>query len=184
MATEDYLLIALVVVAIVYLIHQAEVAVRQYLKFRGKMLVTCPETKKSAAVEMAAGRAAMAALVNRRHLELSDCSRWPERKDCGQDCLCEVEADPKSHRVWEIASGWYAGKTCVYCNKPIDRFSHMDRRPALLNAEGRTVEWDALPPQNLPGTLSECLPVCWSCHMVESFRKQHPDLVVDRPWKH
>ena len=25
------------------------------------------------------------------------------------------------------------------------------------------------------------LPVCWNCHIAESFRREHPELVVDRP---
>jgi hypothetical protein len=24
-------------------------------------------------------------------------------------------------------------------------------------------------------------PVCWSCHMSETFRRAHPELVVERP---
>jgi hypothetical protein len=26
-------------------------------------------------------------------------------------------------------------------------------------------------------------PVCWSCHIAESFRRTHPELIVDRPWE-
>ena len=46
MATETYLLIALAVIAGAFLIRRFEVAIRQYWKLSGKMLVTCPETKK------------------------------------------------------------------------------------------------------------------------------------------
>ena len=24
-------------------------------------------------------------------------------------------------------------------------------------------------------------PICWSCHIAETFRRQHPEMVVDRP---
>jgi hypothetical protein len=184
MVTEEYLLIALLLMAAAYVIHRLHIGMREYLKYRGKMLVTCPETKNTAAVDTASARAALAAIFNRKHLELSDCSRWPERGDCPQDCLCQLEEDPESHRVWVIASRWFEGKDCVYCGKPVEKFSHLDRKPALLSPGGNSIEWDQLPPENLLGALSGCLPVCWSCHMVETFRKQHPDLVVDRPWKH
>jgi hypothetical protein len=179
MAGEVYLLLALVIVAIAYSISP----VRKVLRFRGKMLVTCPETKKPAAVKVATWRATLAALVGRRDIELSNCSRWPEREDCEQDCLCQLEADPESHRVWSIASRWYEGKKCVYCQKPIEKFSHLDRRPALLNAERKTIEWHLIPAEELPEALWGCQPVCWSCHMTETFLREHPDLVTFRPWK-
>ncbi len=181
MAGEMYLLVALVVMATAYLVHR----VRQVLRFRGKMLVTCPETGKPAAVKIATWRATVARLrgVGRRHMELSNCSRWPERRDCLQDCICQITADPEGHRVWSIASRWYEGKKCVYCQKPIEKVSHFDRRPALLNAESKTFEWDRIPTEKLPDALAGCLPVCWSCHMTETFLREHADLVVWRPWK-
>ena len=179
MAGEVYLLVALVVVAVAYLMSP----VREVLRFRGKMLVTCPETRKPAAVKVATWRATLAALLGRRDIELSNCSRWPEREDCGQDCICQITADPESHRVWSIASQWFDGKKCVYCRKPIEKVSHFDRRPALLNAERKTIEWDRIPAEKLPEALCGCLPVCWSCHITETFLREHPERVVFRPWK-
>jgi hypothetical protein len=179
MPGASYLLLGLLALAAAYLIYR----IVPVLKFRGTMLVTCPENRKPAAVKVATLRAAAKALLGRRQVELGDCSRWPERRDCGQDCLCEIEGDPVGHRVWSIASRWYEGKTCVYCHKPIEPLSHVDQRPALLDAQRRTIEWDDIPPDKLPEALAGCLPVCWNCHVAEKLIREHPDRVTVREWE-
>jgi len=179
MATEEYLFIALLAIAIVYVARRAW----EGLRFRGKMLVTCPETHKPAAVRVNVGRAAVMAMAGRQELELCECSRWPERSECDQACLVQVERDPENHRVWTVAAHWYVGKNCVYCRKPIDPVSHFDRSPALLNRERKTAAWDDVRAESLPEEFSMDLPVCWSCHMTQTFLREHADLVVYRPWK-
>jgi hypothetical protein len=183
MANEVYLLIALLAIGIVFLFVRFEAAARQMFKYRGSMLVTCPETRKAAAVKIATPLAGLKAFFGKQQLKLSDCSRWPERADCGQDCICQVEGDPESHRVWTIASKWYSGRKCAYCQKPFEALSHMDRRPALRDSDGRTTEWDELPEEMLPEALAKCQPVCWSCHIAQTFRREHPERVVERPWQ-
>jgi hypothetical protein len=27
------------------------------------------------------------------------------------------------------------------------------------------------------------LPVCWDCYIAQTFRRDHPDMVVYRPWR-
>ncbi len=179
MATEVYVVIALLAIATVYVTRR----VWEGLRYRGQMLVTCPETHNPAAVKVSVGRAAANAMVGRHKLELCACSRWPEREDCDQDCLPQVERDPKNHRVWTIASHWFAGKKCVYCHKPIENFSHLDHKPALLDRQKKTAEWEEFPAESLPGAFAEDLPVCWSCHMTQKFVREHPDLVVFRQWE-
>ena len=61
-----------------------------YGKYMGTHLVQCPETGRVAALEVEAGRAALLAAVGRKHLQVKDCSRWPERRDCPQECLRQV----------------------------------------------------------------------------------------------
>src|SRR5215813_5188483 len=60
------------------------VMVDAHRRFRGTRLVTCPEAKQSAAVEVDAMHAAVTAAVDGIELRLRACSRWPERLDCGQ----------------------------------------------------------------------------------------------------
>ena len=64
---------------------------RVYLTFRGARLVTCPETHKLAVVAVAARSMGLQAILNDPCLHLSECSRWPMRKDCGQACLTQIE---------------------------------------------------------------------------------------------
>jgi hypothetical protein len=180
MAKETYLPIALAVIAGAFLIHRLQIAFRQYWKLSGKLLVTCPETQKTEAVEIATGHAAAAVLVGHEDVVLKACSRWPERKDCDQDCLSQLEADPERHEVWNIATDWYAGKRCVFCKNPIGDLNHFDHRPALLNLEGKAIEWDEIRPKDLPEMLAFCQPVCWNCCIVQNFRHERPELVVDR----
>jgi hypothetical protein len=174
-------LLSIVSLAAVYVLLRIVVALDEYLKVRGKMLVTCPETKKAAAVEVAAGRAATQALVGTPHLRLRECSRWPERRNCGQQCLSQIEAAPEECLVWNIVGRWYEDKTCVYCHKPFGHLEWHDHRPALMNADHKTVQWHQVAVEKLPEVLTTHWPVCWKCHVAETFRREHPELVVDRP---
>jgi hypothetical protein len=88
-----------------------------YFKFRGIRLITCPETRKPAAVEVDAKYAALIAPISARGLRLKDCSRWPERKDCGQECLRQIEFSPEDCLVRTMLTKWYKGKKCAVCGK-------------------------------------------------------------------
>ena len=78
-----WLVVALVLIVFASLLPKAVRVVRSYIRFRGKRLVTCPETQRPAAVEVDAARAALSASTGLEHLELQRCSRWPERAGCG-----------------------------------------------------------------------------------------------------
>ena len=175
------ILFILVVVAAVFVVIRLRRALRTYLKFRGKRLVSCPETHQPAAVCVAAGKAVLEATVGTRQLRLSECSRWPGRQDCPQGCLAQIEEAPKACLVWTIISRWYQGRTCVYCHKPFGEIHWHDHPPALVDYERKTVQWDEIPAEKLQEALGTHLPVCWSCHIAETFRREHPELVVDRP---
>ncbi|HXM96547.1 MAG TPA: hypothetical protein VOA64_20210 [Candidatus Dormibacteraeota bacterium] len=154
---------------------------RVFLRYRGKMLFTCPETGKPVAVKVAASKAALSSLTGRPGIRLSECSRWPERQDCGQECLSQIGADPQNCLVWTKVADWYRGRTCVYCCKPFGEIHWHDHRPALMGPGRKTVQWSELAPESLPRVLETYKPVCWSCHIAETFRREHPELVVDRP---
>jgi hypothetical protein len=154
---------------------------RAYFQMRGKRLVTCPETRNAVAVNVAAGEAGLAAFFNEPTLRLKECSRWPERQNCGQDCLQQIKADSQGCLVWHIVSKWYEGKSCVFCHKPIGNLLQWDHAPALLGPDFRTSEWKDVRPEKLPKTFATHQPVCWNCHVAESFRRVHPELVTDRP---
>lgn len=157
------------------------ISIEAYFKYRRQMLVTCPENHQRAAVRVDVMNAVKQTLYGRESLRLSECSRWPERAGCGQDCLAEIEADPKACTVWTLVTDWYRGKNCVYCQRPFEEVHWHDRPPALRTPDGKTLQWDEVAAEKLPEIFETHLPVCWSCHMAETFRREHPEHVVDRP---
>lgn len=156
-------------------------AVRTYRKFRGTRVITCPETRQPAAVEVDSRLAARTASLSRPFLQLTQCSRWPERQDCGQQCLRQIEAAPADCLVRTMLIKWYEGASCAFCGKAIGPIHWVDHKPALLTPGRKTLEWEEVPPEELPNALGAYLPVCWDCHIAESFRAQFPDLVLDDP---
>ena len=76
---------------------------------------------------------------------------------------------------------FYEGRPCVLCRKPMAPPRRDERKPALMRAYDReTFECRELPPGALPVVLDSYLPVCWDCHVAETFRRKHPELVADR----
>jgi hypothetical protein len=128
-----------------------------------------------------ARHAAVTAVLGGRELRLSACSRWPDRQHCGQECLEQVETRSEACLVREIAKSWYAGKRCVLCRKASGEIRWLEHPLALLAPDGSTILWKSVPPEELPRVLASHRPVCWNCHIAESFRVHHPDLVTDRP---
>jgi len=175
-------LIALAVLALAVglFIVRAIPGIRAYFNYRGKRLITCPETHKMEAVDIAAGEAAVGWFLSEPTLRIKDCSRWPERQDCGQECLQQIEIDPATCMVWNIVSKWYEGKSCIFCQKQIGPLHLVDHTPALLGPDFKTAEWKQFRPEQLPEIFSKYQPVCWNCHVAETFRRLHPELVVDR----
>src|ERR1041384_6164530 len=57
--------------------------VRSSSRYRGSRLVTCPETKKPAIVEVDALHASLTATVRLPDIRLENCSRWPLQKKRG-----------------------------------------------------------------------------------------------------
>jgi hypothetical protein len=156
--------------------------VQAYFEARGKRLVSCPENQCTAAVELDARKAGLKAFRGGTYHCLQDCSRWPEKQDCAQDCLSQVEALGQGCLVRTVVAGWYHGKVCVYCHKPVDTVAEWTgQMPALLSTDAKTVSWGEVPAEKLPEIFATHKPVCWSCHIAESFRREHPELVTDRP---
>ncbi|HYM60591.1 MAG TPA: hypothetical protein VEZ11_06840 [Thermoanaerobaculia bacterium] len=151
-------------------------------KYRGVRVITCPENLQPAAIEVNALHAAhWAGITGDPDLRLRSCSRWPQMAGCAEDCLVQVEAGPHECLLTSIVSNWYAGKDCVFCHHPIGVIAWHERPPALLAPNGATREWHEFPPQALPAVFATHRPVCFSCHVVEAFRREHAEMVVDRP---
>jgi len=50
-----------------------------------------------------------------------------------------------------------------------------------MDSAGRTFEWHEVRPEKVPESLATHQPVCWNCHIAETFRRQFPQLIVERP---
>lgn len=154
--------------------------VRAYVEFRGRRLIICPESHRPAAVELDAGRAARASLAGRPDLRLHDCSRWPERAGCGQECLAQIESAPEDCLVRNLLVKYYRGATCALCGRPIGVIHPAEPKPAFLAPAGSTVRWAETRAEELPEIFATHKPVCSSCEVAESFRRKFPEMVVDR----
>lgn len=155
-------------------------AARAFLAYRGTRVVVCPEAREMAAIEVDASRAAALAVRGGRELSLHSCSRWPERRGCGQQCLTLVESAPEACLLRTILEDWYRDKRCVFCACALDAPRWHDHRPALLSPEGHLLSWSAFPPEQVLDVLATHRPVCWDCRVAEGFRREHPELVTDR----
>ena len=175
-----YAVVTITVVVAVYLVARFVIRAR---RLREPMLVDCPENHEVAAVKLDPALATRAAALGHAELHLTQCSRWPERRACGQECLKQIETQPESCMVRTTVTKWYEGKSCVMCGKPLGAIDWLQHRPAIMGPDSRTSEWFDVPLEQLPAVFSTHKPVCWDCHIAETFRQRRPDLVVDNPWK-
>jgi len=156
--------------------------VTTWRRFSGKRLITCPESLTPEAVDVNGLAAAKNALVHGTpNPRLTSCSRWPEREDCGQECLAQIETSPEGCLVRNIVASWYAGKRCVLCHRAIGEIVWHEQPPALLAPNGSSAEWKDIAPQDLPALFRGHQPLCWSCHTALAFRREHRELVIERP---
>jgi len=154
--------------------------VRGYLRFRGQRVVTCPETRTPAGVAVNAWYASIDGLLGKPRLRLQSCSRWPERAGCGEKCLREIEGAPNGCLVRALLAEWYREKRCILCGASVSDIRWHERRPGLVATDGTTHEWSEFAAEELPDALRAHRPICWSCHVAETFRRSFPDLIVDR----
>jgi hypothetical protein len=171
-----YLVAGLIAVALVL------VVVRlgwNYFRLRGTRVVTCPETQQKAAVDIGALAAAAAGVVGAPRFHLTSCSHWPEKQGCGQACLGQIREAPFDCLVRTQLERWYVGKACVACRRDVGTIDWYDRRPALLAPDSRPVLWEELKAEQLYDILRTHKPICFDCYVAETFRRTHPELVLD-----
>jgi hypothetical protein len=181
MTTETYAIVALAIVvgacATAALVH----ALRVIRGLRGPRVVMCPDTGLAVGVRIDLRHAIKTGL--RRDapcVRLSACSRWVERGRCDERCARQA-ADPASTPRAIVTRGM-TGQPCSYCGRRIESVAFLDHYAAFLQPDGSTIEWPHVPPERLPETIAARPPVCWDCHIAETFRRTHPELVTDRPW--
>ena len=151
-----------------------------WLKYRGRMVITCPENQRPAGVSVDARHAAAASLGGKPEFHLTHCSRWPENAGCGRECLRQIETSPENCLLHNILVAWYAGKNCAWCGRSIGDIRVTERRPTVLLPDQSSAEWQQIPAERLPETLKTALPLCFGCHIANTMRGEHPELVIDR----
>jgi hypothetical protein len=134
-----------------------------YRALRGKRLVHCPETNEFVAVELDGKYGAITGLVGKPIFRLQDCTRWPERRSCGQICLQEIEEAPEACLVRNILTKWYENRHCVCCGRKFQAINWFDHKPALLDTTERLIECGDIAPEKLPEALATYRPVCRNC---------------------
>ena len=88
MNTPVILVGAILALGVLYVV--LPVVVSTLVRYREARKVECPETKREATIEFDASHAALTSAVGRPRVRIRECSFWPEKKDCAQDCLKQV----------------------------------------------------------------------------------------------
>ena len=127
MDTLTYVIVFCALAAVVGVVYMAlRTTGRAWLKFRGTRVVTCPETKEPAAIQVEAGHAAWTRFSG-PDLRVKQCSHWPgtwaaaptrERRNCDEGCLSQIEAAPKDCLVRTVLTNWYQGKNVSIVASP------------------------------------------------------------------
>jgi hypothetical protein len=152
-----------------------------WARYRGTRVVVCPENREMVAVHVDAGHAAFSASQGRPDLRLESCTRWPEKAGCGQECLGQIESAPEACLLRNILGDWYHGKSCALCGRAFHAIHWHDHKPGLLAPDGGILAWDSFRAEQVVDVLATHRPVCWDCRVAEHFRREHPELVTDRP---
>lgn len=177
MTAQLFILLLIATVVAVY----AGVALVSWFKMRGTRVVVCPETEAPAAVEVDCAHAAASAVWEKSDLQLKSCSRWPEREGCNQACVTQIAKAPHDTLATSMLSRFFEGKDCAVCHRAIPNVHAGDQKPGLLNPTSHDIcAWDDIPAQDLQAVFRTHLPICSNCQVVETFRREHPELVTDR----
>lgn len=181
MTTVTYFSITVLVATAVFFGIRCFVRARR--RYGGAQRIICPETGKTAMVELDAVRAALTSAVGEPDIRLESCWRWPLNENCGQECLTQLNGPPANCLVRGVLSKWYQSKFCVHCGKQFGEIRWTDHKPAVETADGPLLEWEQVPVKDFEKALSTYMPVCWDCSIAQIFRRDHADLVVYRPWR-
>ena len=93
----------------------------------------------------------------------------------------QVKSNPHDAVTTAQLRQFFGGKQCASCSRPIAPVHAGELRPGLLNTSTHeAIAWDEIPAADLSTTLGSHVAICSSCLISETFRRQHPELVVDR----
>ncbi len=146
-------------------------------RLQGDRVVTCPETGQPAIVHIDLALA-VTSDAGSAPAPLDSCSRWAERGQCDQPCVHAAHLPASSAST--LVQAWAKDRTCASCGGEVVEHAFVGHHISLLDPDGTTREWVDVAGEHLPLALATSLPLCWNCHQAASFRRLHPELVVDR----
>lgn len=149
---------------------------KSYFKNRGRRAVTCPDNHREVDVELDRKFAFWTALRGQEHTRVESCSRWPEKVDCGQECLAQV--DPTPENLDRLLTLWSEGKTCAVCSRALTPCDWRQGRLALLDEKNSFFEMRQFSFDEIPAALENMRPLCWICHQEERVRHPRPHPVL------
>jgi hypothetical protein len=135
--------------------------------YRGIRVITCPETAQPAAVGLAAWPVAVSAVL-RTPLRIRECSLWPERRECDQACVQEIQATPAESLVTTILARSWQDKSCICCGAPLKKVRPGRHQPCLMGPALKMIEWRDISPQNIPEVAATSGLVCRTCRIAET----------------
>ena len=151
-------------------------SLQDYYKNRGRQPVACPDSGEAVEVEVDRKFAFWTALRGQEHSRLQSCTRWPEKGDCGQECLEQINPSPEN--IERLLTKWYEGKSCAICTRALSPSDWRRSRLALLNEQHKLFELRDMYLEELQQTLQNMRPLCWNCHQEERTRQAVPQRVL------
>ncbi len=151
-------------------------SLQNYYRNRGRRLVSCPETGQPTEVEVDNKFAFLSAWRGQEHSRLQACSRWPEKGDCGQECLEQLEDSPEN--IDRFLTKWYEGKSCAICQRALTPSDWRRSHLAVLNRQQQLFELRHMFLETLQSALQEMRPLCWNCHQEERERQAVPARIL------
>ena len=155
------------------------VAPDQYLK--SERVLVCPETRQATSVKVNVLHRLLSFLCGREILGLRACARWPGRRDCGQACLLQVDADPRI--LGRVLRSWYEGKRCALCSRALAEADWRLGHYSALDEAGIFHAAGEISIAELPMLVSQYRPVCWECHLNEVSKRAPHTFAGDRRGK-
>ena len=81
------LILAAAIIALGGLYVLLPLVVHTFQRYRNKRLMTCPEIGGPADVNIDSRRAAFSSAFGRPLLKIKNCTLWPKKKGCDEDCI-------------------------------------------------------------------------------------------------
>ena len=158
------------------------ISLQSYFRNRGRRTVVCPDNHQPVTVEVDSKFAFSTSLRGEEHTRLHTCSRWPEKGDCDQECLAQVNPTPEN--LERMLQKWYQGKTCAICDRSLTPADWRRSRLALLNENQKLFELRHMHLDELPSALDHMRPLCWNCHQEERARQAAPSRILKGDRRH